>query len=688
GGGGGGGVLVGLAHQLVRECASKGVDVAPQLALEALRLLQVNPQNSLQEAAGSAGPAGPAGVCALLAACMRFLLDRGAPGLAAVRMKIAFRRKYKRPETIAAEQARGTESRVAPLLAEVLEDAHEALGDLPTPTPAALSPVPAPPSPTPAAAKLAARAGSRARATPASVREERADKERLYASVVAAAVLRSGLGSPADPAVIKEASAAMQSVYPSKELPHLLRLPPSARHAQLLEVCRISAGVRIFNWDCRGRKANTDAAHGLLDLPGLVQEAAAVTKTILTASVEGVETRLWTATAALEVVYAREGHAAGNGDGDADSARHGGGGVDPEQLKETVTFLRQQQVLLRRLLEDIEAAGTEARRLAGQLEVGLAEVHAAVQSKTAVPTSQVYPQFMALASTWEALETQAVVVSRAASLHRRLAAYAKGAVCSDDAALRGLLAEAKRAAPTDAERVSAGLTASAGADLQQLEAARRRLDRDLGRGDVVTELEGFCPWFLAVSGGGLVPGCPALGLCEAGGGGPSPGLYALSSLRAAQLFSANPNKWIQRALDEVRRRPAQVCLLGLGDALQLPTLHPDLLLAAESLPGSRAGLGLGAGLQLGHAGVQTEAVRRRAGAVAVHVHLPPVPSARTRAHQAQAAATQTEASSYRRDGCAQTFPARDAAVQCPRSVACTAGPAAADARNSRQQFIM
>ena len=61
------------------------------------------------------------------------------------------------------------------------------------------------------------------------------------------------------------------------------------------------------------------------------------------------------------------------------------------------------------------------------------------------------------------------------------------------------------------------------------------------------QLEGFCPWFLAVSGGGLLPGCE---LCETGGPGIGPGgdigdgrrVYALSSPLAAQLFSAEPDR--------------------------------------------------------------------------------------------------------------------------------------------------
>ncbi|XP_052127565.1 cilia- and flagella-associated protein 206-like [Frankliniella occidentalis] len=192
-----GDLLMGLAHQVVRECACKGIEVAPQLALEALCLLQVNPENTRQGSVNVVGEALPPQERPLLAACIRFLQDRSAPGLAATRMRIAFRRKYKTPEDIAAEHARGTEARVAPLLAEVLEDAHDEL-------PAAASP-PAAAPPSPVTAKLA-KVSKKA----LSARDERADKERLYASVVAAAVLRSGLGSPADPAVIKEANGTVQ----------------------------------------------------------------------------------------------------------------------------------------------------------------------------------------------------------------------------------------------------------------------------------------------------------------------------------------------------------------------------------------------------------------------------------------------------------------------------------------------
>lgn len=70
-----------------------------------------------------------------------------------------------------------------------------------------------------------------------------------------------------------------------------------------------------------------------------------------------------------------------------------------------------------------------------------------------------------------------------------------------------------------------------------------------------------------------MPGCPALGLCEAPGHGPGH-LYALSSANAVDLFSEDPDGWLERALVEVRRRPALVGLLGLVDALAPPTPGP------------------------------------------------------------------------------------------------------------------
>ncbi|XP_034254602.1 cilia- and flagella-associated protein 206-like [Thrips palmi] len=548
---------------VLKDCAAQGLVVAPQLAAEAVRLLLANPETA-------------AGQAELRASCVRFLMDKTAPGLAATRMRIAFRRKYRTPGATAAEQARNTESRMAPILAEVLSVAGEG-------------------APTGGADDLAPPFLAPPRGARKADREDY--KQRLYGSVVAAAVLRSGLGSPADPAVMKEASAAMQSVYPAKDLPHLLRLAPEARRAQLLEVCRISAGIRIFNWDCR------KAGHGLLDLPGLVQEAAAVTLEQLRSAVDAVEAQLWPATRALEVLY--------QGKGEANWPES-----DVDLLKDTVVYLRQQQVLFRRLLEDVEQVGAEVRRLTGALQAGLSGVHTVVQAKTAVPTNEVYPQFVSLASTWEALEAQAVVVSKAANLHRRLQAYTRGVRTVEAAVIDGILeGDAVGPPPTDGERVSSALPPPPSHSDKQLEAARRRLARDMGRGDVAAELQGFCPWFLAVSGGGLVPGCPALGLCEAAGG-VGTRLYALSSLDAADLFCTDPNSWTQRALAEVRRRPALVGLLELSAALQ-PAAPPN---------------------------------------------------------DTACASTQTEESAYRRESVAQTFPLRDAAVQCPRTVACSAGP--------------
>lgn len=130
------------------------------------------------------------------------------------------------------------------------------------------------------------------------------------------------------------------------------------------------------------------------------------------------------------------------------------------------------------------------------------------------------PQFVSLASTWEALEVQAVVVSKAANLHQRLQAYTRvretpdslkillrryvsenrpvecqGVRTVEAAVVDGILEGDSGGPPlTDAERVSAELpTAPHYPDKldkldKQLEAARRRLARDMGRGDVAAEV--------------------------------------------------------------------------------------------------------------------------------------------------------------------------------------------------------
>ena len=78
----------------------------------------------------------------------------------------------------------------------------------------------------------------------------REELEVLYTRIVSCVLLRSGLGSPTDINVVREATAALQSVFPQSELGTFMSLIKRDKERQLMELSSIVTGIRLFNRDC------------------------------------------------------------------------------------------------------------------------------------------------------------------------------------------------------------------------------------------------------------------------------------------------------------------------------------------------------------------------------------------------------------------------------------------------------
>ncbi len=76
------------------------------------------------------------------------------------------------------------------------------------------------------------------------------DLESLYRKIVSAILLRSGLGSPTDISVVREATAALQSVFPPIELGTFMAMNKKDKERQLVELSLIVTGIRLFNKEC------------------------------------------------------------------------------------------------------------------------------------------------------------------------------------------------------------------------------------------------------------------------------------------------------------------------------------------------------------------------------------------------------------------------------------------------------
>ncbi|RMX56548.1 hypothetical protein pdam_00007185 [Pocillopora damicornis] len=95
--------------------------------------------------------------------------------------------------------------------------------------------------------------------------------QEIRRRIVSCVLLRSGLGSPTDIAVVREATAALQSVFPQTELGTFMSLTKRDKERQLNELTLIVTGIRLFNREC-GK-----GGEGIDDLPAILSEAVPAT---------------------------------------------------------------------------------------------------------------------------------------------------------------------------------------------------------------------------------------------------------------------------------------------------------------------------------------------------------------------------------------------------------------------------
>jgi hypothetical protein len=191
--------------------------------------------------------------------------------------------------------------------------------------------------------------------------------ELLYRKIVSSILMRSGVGAPTDITVVREATAALESVLPPIELGTFAALTGRQKTKQLRELATIVTGIRLFNKQCgKGGKSIPDLDSALTD---------ATAKMLV--SIRGNYRRF----TELATMYAAalETNAA-----------------DGKWL-EPLMNARQYTTYLALLQRDVAGIANKVGELNQKQVVRFAQLKETVQFKAAVPTDQVYPQFSELA---------------------------------------------------------------------------------------------------------------------------------------------------------------------------------------------------------------------------------------------------------------------------------------------------
>ena len=69
----------------------------------------------------------------------------------------------------------------------------------------------------------------------------------MYRHIVQYVLIKEHVGNPTDVRVVREATAALESVFPQSELNAFIALPRSEKEQQLNGLSQLVTGIRLFN---------------------------------------------------------------------------------------------------------------------------------------------------------------------------------------------------------------------------------------------------------------------------------------------------------------------------------------------------------------------------------------------------------------------------------------------------------
>ncbi|XP_011922457.1 PREDICTED: UPF0704 protein C6orf165 homolog isoform X1 [Cercocebus atys] len=368
--------------------------------------------------------------------------------------------------------------------------------------------------------------------------------ESLYRKIISYVLLRSGLGSPTDIKTVREVTAALQSIFPQAELGTFLTLSKKDKERQLKELTMIVTGIRLFNRDC-GK-----GGEGIDDLPAVLHVAIPATMQHIDYQLETARSQVYRYTAILEK---------------AANDPHMRAELQPYMLKEALYNIRQYEVFLQIILSDIITGAQEVEMMTKQLGAHLEQLKMTIKSKTAVPTSQVFPIFIALSTLWTSLQDETIVVGVLSNLFTHIQPFlgAHELYFPERAMQRHLNGATVK---TDVCRMKEHMEDRVNvADFRKLEWLFPETTANFDK--LLIQYRGFCAYTFAATDGLLLPGNPAIGILKY-----KEKYYTFNSKDAAYSFAENPEHYIDIVREKAKKNTELIQLLELHQ--QFETLIP------------------------------------------------------------------------------------------------------------------
>ncbi|XP_075453968.1 cilia- and flagella-associated protein 206 [Ascaphus truei] len=497
-------VIKNIIREIGQECAARAQPVSETMVAFVVKAVVLDPRNGFNvERTLTKND-----VQKLIKLCVDRLLDTRSLCLETIKMQVYFDMNYTNRDEFVAEHHHVLESRLDPVCREITD--------------------------------------SRARTAE--------ELESLYRKVVSYVLLRSGLGSPTDIKVVREATAALQSVFPHTQLGTFLSLGKKDKERQLRELTMIITGIRLFNKDCE------KGGEGIDDLPTILKEAIPATTKHIDSELHASLEMIYQYTALIEAM-----------EGKRDTS------ILPNfnQLKEALFNLRQHEFFLNIILSDVITCAQQVEMMEKQFAAQMEQLRSTVRSKTAISTAQVYPLFISVSKLWNSFQDEIVLLSVLSNLAANLQPFLgihEELFPADT--IQSLLSGTT--VKSDEERIKETMgTRVNPSDVRTQEWYFPENTVHVER--LPIQFHGFCGYTVAAKDGLLLPGNPDIGILKH-----QERYYVFSSKEAACMFAQDPDHYISLIGEKAKQCAELIQLLELHDQFASITPYSQAQ-AAEKL---------------------------------------------------------------------------------------------------------
>ncbi|XP_062857153.1 cilia- and flagella-associated protein 206 [Trichomycterus rosablanca] len=364
--------------------------------------------------------------------------------------------------------------------------------------------------------------------------KSREELDSLYRKIVSYVLLRSGLGSATDITSVRETTAALQSVFPPSELATFMSLLRQDKEQQLNELTMIVTGIRLFNKD------SGKGGESIEDLPAILNKVLPATSRDIESELKGTQRLAWRYTALLEKQPGPDNQDV----------------LNPDLLLQALYNVRQHEAFLKLILADVILSAKQVDDLQTDFTERMRLLKTTVHAKTAVPTSQVFPYFTALAKLWAGLQNEMLLLDMlskvVSSLRQFLTAQFQllkspqmDQLLEEDT----IKTDMDRAAESSEERV----------DPVEMNSCEWFLPETTANFDKLPlQYRGMCGYTLITKNGLLLPGNPSIGVLKH-----REKFYSFSSKHAAYQFASRPDECIELVAEIAKRSPELIQLLEL-----------------------------------------------------------------------------------------------------------------------------